>query len=343
MLQNEIFITSVPRLSKFLSLPVALEENAIHAAESYAVRVTYHYAQRIPQNSPEHPLLLEILPQAAEENVSPYFTLDPLKEQAPVPGRGRILHKYHNRALLLASSDCFGNCRFCFRRHTVRKQEPELTSFSQGDIKPNSDTHFQNSLGANSFQPELDYLRQDTSIQEIILSGGDPLFLDDSQLFPLLDSLDEIPHLKCVRIHTRAPIFYPPRITDDLISHLRKMKKTLWMVLHINHPDELDLAVREKIKALNDAGVPLLQQGVLLRGVNDSVTTLKNLYETLIQLRVIPYYLHQLDHVTGAAHFEVPISRGRELICALRTLLPGYAVPRYVQEIPGELSKITLV
>jgi KamA family protein len=176
----------------------------------------------------------------------------------------------------------------------------------------------------------------------VILSGGDPLVLDDDLLAELARRLAEIPHLGRLRVHSRLPIVIPQRITDELLGWLRGTRLAPIVVVHVNHPAEIDGAVQAALGRLVDAGVPVLSQSVLLRGVNDRIETLAELYQRLVDLRVIPYYLHQLDRVAGAAHFEVPESTGRQLLSQLRALLPGYAVPRYVRETPGEPNKRVL-
>jgi len=176
----------------------------------------------------------------------------------------------------------------------------------------------------------------------VILSGGDPLTLIDRHLGDLAEAIARIEHVRRLRIHTRLPIMIPQRVTSDLIDWLRGTRLTPIMVVHINHAQEIDAAVADSLARLSDAGIPLLNQAVLLRGINDTADALINLSRSLVNLRVMPYYLHQLDRVTGAAHFEVPIHRGLELLAALRRALPGYAVPRYVQEIAGKPHKQVL-
>jgi KamA family protein len=185
----------------------------------------------------------------------------------------------------------------------------------------------------------VDALRQDNSVEEVLLSGGDPLTLRDETLRDLAYRFAGIDHLRRLRIHTRLPIMVPERVTGELIDWLDGGRLTPLVVVHANHPRELDSAVGDALGRLVAAGIPVLNQSVLLRGVNDNVDALADLSRRLIEYRVMPYYLHQLDKVAGAAHFEVPVARGRELIQQLRRRLPGYAVPRYVQEVPGEPHK----
>jgi KamA family protein len=189
----------------------------------------------------------------------------------------------------------------------------------------------------------LDAIRADRTIHEAILSGGDPLSLVDETLAELAEGLAAVPHLRRLRVHTRLPIVIPERVTDDLLSWLTGTRLTPIVVVHINHAQEIDAAVAKALGTLVDAGIPLLNQAVLLRGVNDSAEALAELCERLVDLRVMPYYLHQLDRVAGAAHFEVPVKRGCEIMHQLHARLPGYAVPRYVQEQPGAAGKVILL
>ncbi len=286
----------------------------------------------------KNPLLAQVLPTVQELNNPAHFTPNPLKEQVPTPaenaagsGPGRLLHKYSGRALLLVTPRCFGNCRFCFRRHTLRGNAAEDGNFVE------------------DFSPELTQIAENETLAEIILSGGDPLAVPDAVLETLLRGLLGVPHVMRVRIHTRAPIFEPDRVTEtftrrmaEIVRHAGSLspRKTLLFTLHVNHPAELDAEdVRQALARLRETGATLLQQAVLLRGVNDDADTLATLYETLVGQGVLPYYLHQLDQVAGAAHFEVPEEAGRRLMAELRRRLPGYAVPRYVREVPEMPAK----
>ncbi|MCH2364200.1 MAG: KamA family radical SAM protein, partial [Planctomycetes bacterium] len=232
-----------------------------------------------------------------------------------------LLKKYHGRALLVAAGTCAVNCRYCFRRNYPYGETP---------------------AGMDAWEPAFRELQSDESIREIILSGGDPLVLTDSTLERLVERLDRIPHLQRLRIHSRLPIVIPARVTDGLLSTLRTSRLAPVVVVHSNHPAELDTATGEALRRFINAGVPVLNQAVLLKGVNDDADVLAELSERLVNLAAMPYYLHQLDPVTGSLHFQVPVERGLEIIAALRRRLPGYAVPRYVQEIPGEAHKIDL-
>jgi KamA family protein len=194
----------------------------------------------------------------------------------------------------------------------------------------------------DDWQPALEQIAADRELDEVILSGGDPLTLVDETLGDLAQRIARIAHIQRLRIHTRLPIVIPQRVTSELLAWLRGTRLTTIMVVHANHPNEIDDAVAQSLTRLVDAGVPVLNQSVLLRGVNDDVDSLVELSRRLVNLRVMPYYLHQLDRVRGASHFEVPVSRGLELVAEMRNRLPGYAVPRFVQEVAGEASKTVL-
>lgn len=230
----------------------------------------------------------------------------------------KLLHKYKGRALLVCTSVCAMHCRYCFRQN------------------------FAYDTANKSFSQELALIREDPSLHEIILSGGDPLSLSDNRLQELFVELSSIPHITRIRFHTRFPIGIPERITHAFMALLQSLPQQIWFVLHINHYRELDEDIIRKIRELQKIGVVVLNQSVLLKGVNDNVETLKELCEQLVNHGVLPYYLHQLDRVQGAAHFEVDEKKGQQLIQALAAQLPGYAVPKYVREIPGEPNKTAL-
>jgi EF-P beta-lysylation protein EpmB len=248
------------------------------------------------------------------------FDVDPVGD-VPATTRPGLLQKYAGRALLVTTPACAAHCRYCFRRHFQYESAPRTFE---------------------AWRPALEHLAQDPSIHEILLSGGDPLMLSDRRLAALVRRLSSIEHVRRLRVHTRLPILIPQRVTDHLVTMLRLQRVTSIVVIHTNHPAELDKPVGEALARFVDAGIPLLNQSVLLRGVNDSLEPLVELSERLIDLRVMPYYLHQLDQVTGAAHFQVPIQRGRQLLEQMRSRLPGYAIPRFVREIPGQAGKTLL-
>jgi EF-P beta-lysylation protein EpmB len=304
-------------LCRRLELPTSLAAAAQKAPGRFSLLVPRPYLSRIRMGDPQDPLLLEVLPQPQEGAESSQFRTDPLGEAA-APGTPGLLRKYQGRLLIVTTGSCCVHCRFCFRRHFPYQPAADQTEL---------------------WQRALGQIAADRSIHEVILSGGDPLMLDDAQLAGLAGELAAIPHLDRLRIHTRLPLMIPQRVTDELLAWLRGTRLTPILVNHINHPAEIDAEVAGALGRLVDAGVPLLNQSVLLRGVNDRVEVLAELCRRLVDLRVLPYYLHQLDRVAGAAHFEVPEEVGAGLIAQLRSRLPGYAVPRYVRETPGGTSK----
>jgi EF-P beta-lysylation protein EpmB len=247
----------------------------------------------------------------------PGFVLDAVDDHAARKAPG-LLQKYAGRVLLMASGACAVNCRYCFRRHYPYSEEPRRL---------------------DDWEPALDAIERDTSIHEVILSGGDPLTLPDERFQLLIERLEQIDHLTRLRIHSRLPIVLPDRVNAKLIDQLRNTRLQPVMVVHANHPNEIAGDCAEALRRLVRAGIPTLNQAVLLRGVNDDVAALAELCERLINVGVMPYYLHLLDRVVGTGHFEVPEATAVELTAALRSRLPGYAVPQLVREIAGELSK----
>jgi EF-P beta-lysylation protein EpmB len=307
-------------LCRLLGLPGRLAAEGYSAAAGFPLLVPRTYLGRIRPGDPHDPLLMQVLPRAAELTLVPGYQGDPLDEAGAtvVPG---LLRKYRGRCLMVATGACGVHCRFCFRRHFPYCAVPQ---------------------GWADWGPSLRQIADEESIHEVILSGGDPLTLPDADLGELVRQLADIHHLKRVRLHTRLPIAIPSRVTDEMLHWLRATRLTPIVVVHVNHPAELDSDAAMALTRLVDAGIPVLNQSVLLRQVNDRAEVLAELCERLADLRVVPYYLHQLDRVAGAAHFEVPESTGVELIERLRARLPGYAVPRYVRETPGGASKRTL-
>ncbi|QDU15178.1 L-lysine 2,3-aminomutase [Gimesia maris] len=307
-----------------LNLPQDLLEPARRSAHLFPLMVPVSYLNRIEPGSLDDPLLKQILPVELENADIPGFETDAVGDLnvRATPG---ILQKYHGRALLMVSGACAIHCRYCFRRHYPYGDEPRTLA---------------------DWEPVWQSLQADSTVQEIILSGGDPLLLTDLRLNDLCERIAAIPHVKRLRIHSRLPVVLPDRIHAGLLEMLHGLTEqgTMpWMVIHINHPNEIAPDVELAIKQMLQAGIPVLNQSVLLKGINDTAETLIKLSEKLVNLGVIPYYLHQLDRVTGAAHFEVPEEHGRNLIEELRTRLPGYAVPQYVREIPGEPHKTSLL
>jgi EF-P beta-lysylation protein EpmB len=298
-------------------LPSGFLAGSEAAAGEFPLLVPESYLARMQPGDPADPLLLQVLPLGEELQSVAGFSFDAVEdaEFRRAPG---LLQKYAGRALLIAAGSCAVHCRYCFRRHYPYGNEPRRL---------------------DDWKPAIAELEADSSVTEVLLSGGDPLMLGDERLHELVARLDRIPHLRRLRIHTRLPIVLPDRVTDGLFDILRSTRMTPVVVVHANHAAELVGDCEVALRRLREARLLVLNQAVLLRGVNDSVDALAGLSESLIDLGVTPYYLHQLDRVAGAAHFEVPIERGRSLIEQLRRRLPGYAVPRYVQEVPGEPGK----
>ncbi|MBT4692289.1 MAG: EF-P beta-lysylation protein EpmB [Planctomycetaceae bacterium] len=310
-------------LCEFLNLDLGKMEISALAAKQFPLFVPRGFARRMENGNPDDPLLRQVLNVVQEEVSDTQFSVDPVGESGAGIAPG-LLQKYAGRALMVVTGVCAVHCRYCFRRHFPYQ------SFQQ--------------IGAENFrwQPALDTIRNDASIHEVLLSGGDPLVLSDELLTELITMLENIPHLKRLRIHTRLPIVIPSRVTEALVNRLASSRLAVWFVVHANHGNELETNVLQSLDRIVTAGIPVLNQTVLLRGVNDSVGALEELFAKLADASVLPYYLHQLDRVAGAAHFEVPIETGKQLIKQLRTRLPGYAVPRYVQELPDELAKTIL-
>lgn len=310
-------VTDPAELLDLMGLDRALLPAARVAARLFPLRVPRGYAARMRRGDAHDPLLRQVLPLAAEHDEVPGFTRDAVGDLASLQGVG-LLHKYRGRALLIATGACAVNCRFCFRRHF-----PYAAA----------------NASRAAFRDALACIERDESLEEIILSGGDPLSLSDRRLAALAQALDAIPHLKRVRIHTRQPVVLPERVDDSLLDWLAGGRLRRVMVIHANHANEIDGAVADALARLRGAGVTLLNQAVLLAGVNDSENALAELSERLFDTGVLPYYLHLLDRVQGTAHFEVPEDRAKALIAALRARLPGYLVPRLVREEAGEPAK----
>ncbi len=331
-------VVGAEALGKLLHLPPAAvaQAVAVEQATGFPVRVPREFVSKIAPGVLSDPLLLQVWPQPAELTEVAGYVGDPLCEvrACPVP---RLIRKYRGRALVLAGDRCPIHCRFCFRRHN---RQALRCLPSEPDARRLDDCDDRFDLGR--LDAAIAAIAGDSSLSEAILSGGDPLTLSDGQLTELLERLAAIEHLRRVRVHSRVPIVAPQRITAEFAARLRATRLTPWIVVHVNHPRELAADVVIAAARLSDAGIPLLSQSVLLRGVNDRFEVLAELFERLVDCRIVPYYLHQLDPVAGAAHFAVEIDRGRELIRRVRADLPGYACPRYVQETPGAPNKVIL-
>lgn len=296
------------------SLAASLSDEA---AAGFPLRVPHAFVARMRHGDPADPLLRQVLPALDEERVVPGFALDAVGDGAARAARG-VIRKYHGRALLVATGACAVHCRYCFRRHFPYAEE---------------------TAAAEGWREAVAAIAADPSIDEVILSGGDPLALATPKLAELTDALASIAHLQRLRIHTRLPIVLPERVDAPLLDWLRALPWPVAVVVHANHANEFDAGVDAAMGALRGAGATLLNQAVLLRGVNDAVDALAALSERAFAAGVLPYYLHQLDRVAGTAHFEVPDVRARELHAALAARLSGYLVPRLVREIPGDTGK----
>lgn len=313
-------IRSLPALYRALNLAENHDLPEAEAHPDFPVLVTQSLLRRMRPPYADDPILKQILPTRQEQQTQPGFTTDPLQEQYnnPVPG---ILHKYHDRALLTLTGSCPIHCRYCFRRHfPYNAQQPNDARWA--DI--------------------LAYLKQNPGIQEIILSGGDPLMLTDRHLTRYLQDLAALPQLKRLRIHSRMPIALPDRLTDSLLTLLSQQRLQTILVMHSNHPQELDTHVANTLQPWRLCNITLLNQSVLLRGINDNVNTLAALSERLFEIGVLPYYLHLLDPVAGAAAFQVPKTEALALYHALQARLSGYLVPTLVQEQPQHPNKTRL-
>ncbi len=293
-----------------LALQLCADEVNWLAQPSFPVFVPLEYLIRIEKGRPTDPLLIQVAPHVAEKISPEGFSEDPVGDSRFEAAPG-LIHKYHGRVLLITSGACGVHCRYCFRRHYPYQTAPK---------------------SVEQWEPSLLYIERNESITEVILSGGDPLTIVDSLLEELIERIERIPHVKRLRIHTRMPVVIPQRVTPELCSILQQSRLAKWIVLHINHAREIDEQVEDSILRLRHAGVTVLNQAVLLKGVNDDGPTLVELCERLVDLQITPYYLNQLDPVSGAAHFEVPMERGIALMQYVREKLPGYAVPRFVQD-----------
>ncbi|WP_318448534.1 EF-P beta-lysylation protein EpmB [Photobacterium leiognathi] len=306
-------------LLKLLKIDPTPWENGLAARKLFALRVPLSFVDKMEIGNPYDPLLRQILPLAQEFEVHQGYSVDPLEEQQnEIPG---LLHKYHNRVLLIVKGGCAVNCRYCFRRHFPY-------SYNKGNKR--------------QWQQSLEYIAAHPEINEVILSGGDPLMAKDHELQWLIEHIAAIPHIKRLRIHSRLPVVIPNRITDALCQILAETRLQTILVTHINHANEIDDALKTAMQKLKQANVTLLNQGVLLKGVNDSVAALTDLSETLFDTGIQPYYLHVLDRVQGAAHFMVDDEIARQLMAGLITKVSGYLVPKLTREIGGRASKTPL-
>lgn len=307
-------ISDVDELYRFLQLPIPQQT---HQPKHFALRVPYAFASKMQKGNPNDPLLLQILPTQAETLTVVGYGSDPLSENTHNPIKG-LLHKYKNRVLITVTGACAVHCRYCFRQH-----------FDYGANLPSSE----------DMTAIAKYISADPQINEVLLSGGDPLNVNNRRLLAWLDALSVLPRIDTIRFHTRLPVVLPDRVDDELLAMLSSVSKKKVMVLHINHANEIDQALADKCQALKKAGVTLLNQTVLLKRVNDDAKTLIQLSQRLFEVGVLPYYLHVLDKVAGAAHFDVPLKTAIQLYWQLLENLSGYLVPKLVQELPNKPYK----
>ncbi|WP_409419862.1 EF-P beta-lysylation protein EpmB [Marinomonas sp. RS-M-Aa-14] len=310
-------LTSLPELVEHLGLPKSLAQQGVEAHQSFKLLVPRPYLSRMEYGNPQDPLLLQILPSAAEMQKVIGYTKDPLEEADHNPQKA-IVHKYKRRLLVITTGTCAVNCRYCFRRH-----------FPYGD----------NQLAQAEWQSVIDYVKHHPEINEIILSGGDPLMMKDALLANKVRKLEALPQIKRLRIHSRLPVVIPERVCTEMIDWIQASRLDIVMVWHINHANEVDHELTLAAAKLKQAGVTLLNQGVLLKGINDSVEAQVNLSETVFAAGILPYYMFTLDPVEGAAHFDIHIEDAQRLMGKVAAELPGYLVPRLAKEIPGKPGK----
>lgn len=300
-------------LADFLTLSPE-QRQFIHTYPHFPLNLPRRLAQKIEKGTLNDPILKQFLPTLEETYTNPNFVKDPVGDGCSRQS-SKLLHKYEGRVLLVCSSACAMHCRYCFRQN------------------------FDYDVSTKGFDEELQLIAEDNSIHEVILSGGDPLSLSNRNLQDLVNNLSMIPQIKRLRFHTRFPIGIPERIDQEFLEIIENSRFQIWFVIHVNHPNELDEEILAKLKNLQRLRVLVLNQAVLLNGINNDANILKDLCERLVDNGIIPYYLHQLDRVQGAAHFEVDPNEGIALIQKITAQLPGYAIPKYVQEIAGEPSK----
>jgi lysine 2,3-aminomutase len=313
-------VTTLAQLEKHLVLSQEERAGVLLSGNKLSLAVTPHFFNLIERDNPDCPIRRQVIPRIEETWTSPYEMTDPCGEDShmPVPG---LVHRYPDRVLFLVTDRCASYCRYCTRSRVVSGAgEQELHT---------------------NFEEAYRYLEEHTEVRDVLLSGGDALLFSDDKLEGILKRLRAIPHIEFLRIGTRVPIFLPQRITPELCAMLQKYHP-LWMSVHVNHPRELTTEVRDALGRLANSGIPLGNQSVLLRGVNDSVEVMKDLVQKLLMCRVRPYYLYQLDLITGSSHLQVPVTKGVEIIEGLRGHTTGYGIPQYVIDAPGGGGKVPI-
>lgn len=317
-LQNRIF--RVEQLEALMDLTPAEREGCLQANKKLALAITPYFFNLIDKDNPDCPIRRQVIPRGDELLVNPQEMLDPVGEEDAMAAPG-IVHRYPDRVLFLVTDRCAAYCRYCTRSRLVSNAQ---------------DYNFHPELDAG-----LEYIEKTPQVRDVLLSGGDPLLLSDAKLRYLLTRLREIPHVEFIRIGSRIPVFLPQRITEDLASIFREVGP-IWMSIHVNHPRECTEDLYVACERLSFAGVPLGNQSVLLKGVNDSLDTMKSLVHRLLQMRVRPYYLYQCDLITGSSHLRSDIAKGLEIIHGLRGHTTGYGIPQFVIDAPGGGGKIPI-
>ena len=310
-------ITDPLELLTLLELDLDLLEDAKRAACTFPLRVTRSFVSRMQKKNPHDPLLKQVLPLGVECEDQTGYVRDPLRECEINPVSG-LLHRYHGRVLVTLTGVCAIHCRYCFRRHFP---------------------YAENNPGRQGWRAIFEYLRANETIEEVILSGGDPLCVNDALLQSFSEQLDEVAQVKRLRLHTRLPIVLPERMTDGLLTWIKQLKQQCVIVIHANHAKEIDETVHFALQRLKTTGATLFNQSVLLKGVNDTADCLTQLSHALFNAGVLPYYLHVLDKVKGSAHFDIPNETAITLHREMSHHLPGYLVPKLVREVPGAKAK----
>ncbi len=322
--QDRMAIRDAAALSSYLPLSGKAGKDIERARLRFRMKITPYYLGLANPEDPECPIMKMAIPDIRELTIHPDELEDPTGDENPELGNlpvPRLVHRYPDRALLLPTARCGTYCRHCFRRRLAGRADHNATQFE--------------------LSAALRYIRTHTGIREAILSGGDPLMMSDESLLSLLERIRKIPHVRTLRIHTRMPVVNPFRITDELARGLSRLSP-LWLVLQVNHPREITPIARKHWRRLTDSGIPLLNQSVLLKGVNDHTDTLRELGWGLIESGIRPYYLHHPDLAKGTGHFRVAVQKGVHLLRELQGTLPGYAIPQYVLDTPGGHGKVPL-
>jgi EF-P beta-lysylation protein EpmB len=309
--------SNLDELASFLELSLE-QKNKLINRSNFPLNLPRRLAEKIEKKTLDDPILKQFVGFNNELEVSEGFCMSPTQDES-FSKTSKLLQKYNKRALLITTSACAMNCRFCFRQN------------------------YPYDVSKKAFSEEISLIASDPSLIEIILSGGDPLSLSDRALSDLICSLEQISHIKIVRFHTRFPIGIPERISEDFLKIFEHRRLKFIFVVHINHPKEIDDDVSSRLKVLQSLGIPILNHTVLLKDINDNLETMLELNTRLVLSGIIPYYLNQLDKVQGSSHFEVAFEKGKLLIEEMRKHLPGYAIPRYIQEIPGKPHKTILL